>query len=103
MVDLSTVTGFDWDDGNARKNERHGVSMAEAEQVFFIVPLILTVDPQHSHAESRFHALGRTMEGRRLHVTFTLRSDGTAIRVISARDMHRRERVIYEQATKGHP
>ena len=34
MLDLSTIVGFDWDDGNARKNERHGVSMAEAEQVY---------------------------------------------------------------------
>ena len=103
MIDLSSVTGFDWDEGNARKNERHGVSMAEAEQVFFIIPLILAVDPRHSDAESRFHAMGRTAEGRRLHVTFTLRGDSTAIRVISARDMHRKERVTYEQAIKDHP
>ena len=75
MIDLSRVTGFDWDEGNARKNERHGVSMAEAEQVFFIAPVVVVVDPQHSQVESRFHSLGRTAEGRRLHVTFTLRGD----------------------------
>jgi uncharacterized protein len=33
-----------------------------------------------------------------LHISFTLRQSGTWIRVISARDMHRKERVIYEQA-----
>lgn len=35
----------------------------------------------------RFGALGVTDEGRRLHITFTLRTAGTLIRVISARDM----------------
>jgi len=53
---------------------------------------------QHSAREPRFHALGKTAEGRLLHVTFTLRSAGQKIRVISARDMHRKERTIYEQA-----
>jgi len=46
----------------------------------------------------RYHALGRTLEERRLHITFTLREDGLLIRVISARDMHRKERSVYEQA-----
>jgi len=99
MIDLEKITGFDWDSGNARKNERHGVSMAEAEQVFFNAPLLLP-DSEHSHAESRIHALGRTTEGRRLHITFTLRHESELIRVISARDMHRKERAIYEQASK---
>ncbi|MDP1673206.1 MAG: BrnT family toxin [Burkholderiales bacterium] len=49
--------------------------------------------------ESRFHALGKTHEGRTMHVTFTMRQDNTLIRVISARDMHRKERSIYEQAS----
>ncbi len=47
-------------------------------------------------AEPRFHGLGETSAGRRLHLTFTLRFDGTKIRVISARDMHRKERATYE-------
>ena len=73
--------------------------MAEAEQVFFNSPLLLLPYPRHSEAELRFHALGKTNEGRRLHITFTLRDAGRFIRVISARDMHRKERVIYEQAS----
>jgi uncharacterized DUF497 family protein len=99
MADFSKVIGFDWDEGNARKNERHGVSQAEAEQVFFNFPLLVLADPKHSEAESRFHALGHTHDGRRLHLTFTLRNEERLIRVISARDMHRKERVIYEQAS----
>ena len=99
MTDLSKVIGFEWDEGNSRKNDQHGVSMAEAEQVFFNSPLLVLPDPRHSQAERRLHALGKANEGRRLHITFTLRDAGQFIRVISARDMHRKERVIYEQAS----
>ncbi|MBS4095479.1 MAG: BrnT family toxin [Sulfuricella sp.] len=99
MINLNSVTGFEWDTGNARKNEKHGIVTAEAEQVFFNRPLLLLEDMKHSRDEARYHALGHTHDGRLLHVTFTLRGAGTLIRVISARDMHRKERAIYEQAT----
>lgn len=99
MIDLSAVTGFEWDSGNARKNEKHGVSMADAEQVFFNSPLLLLSDPKHSQTERRFHALGKTDQERRLYITFTLRNSDRSLRVISARDMHRKEREIHEQAS----
>ena len=99
MLDLAKIKGFDWDEGNARKNEKHGVSMVEAEQVFFNDPLVVQGDPKHSSHEPRFHALGKSDGNRPLHITFTLRIDGEMLRVISARDMHRKERVIYEKAT----
>ena len=99
MIDLIRIAEFDWDDGNARKSDKHGVSMAEAEQVFFNETLLLIADTKHSQGEHRFHALGKTDEGRTLHITFTLRNTGEKIRVISARDMHRKERTIYEQTT----
>lgn len=98
MIDLTKIAGFDWDAGNARKNDKYGVSMAEAEQVFFNAPLLLLADAKHSQQEARHHALGRTDDGRLLHLAFTLRKAGSLIRVISARDMHRKERAIYEQA-----
>ncbi len=98
MISLSKITGFNWDDGNAQKNDKHGVSMAQAEQVFFNAPLLLLEDTAHSQQESRLHALGKTNDGRAIHITFTLRQNGVLIRVISARDMHRKERAIYEQA-----
>lgn len=97
MIDLTKIAGFDWDAGNARKNDKYGVSMAEAEQVFFNAPLLLA-DAKHSQQEARHHALGRTDDGRLLHLAFTLRKAGSLIRVISARDMHQKERAIYEQA-----
>jgi uncharacterized DUF497 family protein len=97
MISFDNILGFEWDDGNARKNDKHGVTQAEAEQVFLNDPLLVVEDTAHSHKEPRFHALGVTDEGRMLHVTFTLR--GQRLRVISARDMHRKERSIYEKQT----
>jgi len=101
MVDFSSITGFDWDAGNERKSlDKHGVSRKEAEEVFFNEPLLVLQDQAHSEDEPRFHALGLTDERRYVHITFTLRADGKKIRVISARDMHRKERSIYEQSKK---
>ena len=99
MIDLDQIAGFDWDDGNRRKSaDKHDVSQAEAESIFFNDPLIAIGDAKHSETEQRFNALGKTAQNRLLHITFTLRQNGTMIRVISARDMHRRERKAYEQA-----
>lgn len=103
MMDLQKIEGFDWDIGNARKSENHGVTQSEAEQVFFNEPLLMLHDEKHSHTEARFHALGKTNEGRMLHITFTLRVEGTKIRVISARDMHPKERKSYEIQTEIRP
>ncbi|MFT3989265.1 BrnT family toxin [Aestuariivirga sp.] len=98
MIDWGLVTGFDWDTGNARKNaDKHDVSQAEAEQIFFNEPLLAVPDEKHSGSERRIHALGRTDNGRLLHITFTVRERGTKIRVISARDMSRKERTHYDQ------
>jgi len=97
MMDLERIVGFDWDEGNARKNEKHGVAQSESEQVFFDPQLLVVADASHSGGETRFHALGVTIPGRRLHITFTLRINRTRIRVISARDMHRKERQIYDR------
>jgi uncharacterized protein len=101
MIDWQRVSGFDWDAGNARKStDKHGVSQAEAEQLFFNEPLLVLADEKHSANEPRFHALGVTDAGRRLHVTLTLRADGCLLRVISARDMHRKERKVYAEITQ---
>lgn len=87
--------------GNSRKSEeKHGVRQSEAEQIFFNEPLLVLDDSKHSQNEVRYHALGKTDDTRLLHITFTLRGGDTLIRVISARDMQRKERVIYEQFEK---
>lgn len=94
-MSFENVIGFEWDKGNEQKNVKHGVTMAEAEQVFLNEPLVVLDDLKHSDAEPQYHALGKTSEDRLLHVTFTIRVN--RIRVISARDMHRKERSVYEQ------
>ena len=93
---LADCTGFQWDPGNADKNwERHRVSQGECEQAFFHRPLRIARDAAHSQGEPRYAVLGQTAVGRRLTLVITIR--GTLIRVISARDMSRRERRLYER------
>lgn len=100
MLELESATGFQWDAGNAGKHRKHDVTDAEAEQVFFCPDLLVATDVRHSDVEPRFHALGETLSGKKLHVTFTLRAEGALIRVISARAMSRKERTVYERQTE---
>ena len=96
-ADLSDVRGFEWDDANTHKIwDKHGVAPTECEQVCFRRPLVVAADVGRSDDEERYYALGRTDLGRRLFVVFTLR--GERIRVISARDMSRREREVLRRA-----
>ena len=100
MIDFSRVGGFQWDEGNDRKNiDSHGVDQTEAEQVFSNHPILIVDDTAHSQQERRLNAFGIADSGRRLHVTFTMRNEGSLIRIISARDMNRRERERYAQET----
>ncbi len=93
---LEGCVGFDWDDGNLEKNwEFHRASFWEAEEIFFNEPLVIMADREHAKTEPRYFALGQTDSGRFLFVSFTVRR--ALIRVISARDMTRRETRIYEQ------
>jgi hypothetical protein len=90
------IVGFQWDEGNITKNyEKHRVHWTECEEVFFNTPLLVSHDVKHSGKEERFYALGKTNEGRLLFVVFTIRGD--KIRVISARQMNKKERRIYEK------
>lgn len=89
--------GFDWDQSNAIKNwKQHRVTQAECEQIFYNRPLVGGEDSPHSQTEPRYFLLGETDAGRRLFVVFTIRAD--LIQVISARDMNRRERKVFENA-----
>ena len=98
--DLAHCSGFEWDAGNAEKNwELHRVARTESEQPFFNRPVLVTSAERHSSEETRYAALGQTNAGRLLAIVFTIR--GTLISVISARDMSRRERRVYEGARQG--
>ena len=85
---------FNWDEGNFKKNlDKHKVTMQEAEQLFFNTPLFLYDLPFTS--EKRYKALGRSSKNRKLLAIFTLRNN--KIRIISIRDMSRKERSEYER------
>ena len=93
---LSFAEDFEWDEGNIKKNrERHRVSHIECEEIFLNRPIIVKKDEPHSRSEDRYFTLGKTDAGRLLFIVFTLR--GNKIRIISARDMNRKERKIYEE------
>jgi uncharacterized DUF497 family protein len=96
-VILQNYTGFEWDKRNLEKNwNKHKVSYLECEQIFFNCPLLLYDDIKHSKEETRMYILGKTDMERLLFVAFTTRNN--LIRVISARDMNKKEQVIYEKS-----
>lgn len=91
---LPEFVGFDWSGGNGEKNwQRHHVTPSESEQAFFNQPLLVARDDSRKHSENRFYALGHTDTGRELFIVCTMRE--TLIRVISSRDMSRKERKVY--------
>lgn len=89
---------FDWDQGNIGKNLiKHNVTDKESEEPFVSKPLKLNKDAKHSKKEPRFQALGKTNDERLLFLSFTIRNN--RIRIISARDMNKKERGEYEEKT----
>ena len=93
-VSMPEFEGFDWSGGNAEKNwELHAVSPSESEQAFFNRPLLVSDDERHTAREERWYVLGQTDAGRELFIAFTRRRK--LIRVISSRDMSRKERKAY--------
>ncbi len=92
------VSGFDWDDANRIKCQKHGVSIADIELLFAHGPRVAPA-PKHSADEDRLIAVGRTSTGRLLFVAFTMRTkEGRPlIRPVTARYMHAREIAAYEK------
>lgn len=96
MQVLQQFIGFEWDDANRDKNwKKHRVAWWECEEVFFNQPLYVSPDQRHSLKEERYYALGKTTHDRFLFVVFTRRRN--KIRIISARDMHKKERKVYNE------
>jgi uncharacterized DUF497 family protein len=100
MIDFDKIEGFEWDKGNIDKNWIiHQVSNAEAEQVLFNEPLIVSDDERHSsESEKRYSALGKTDNEKKINIIFTIR--GKLIRIISARKMSKKERKVYNEETQ---
>jgi len=94
--EILNCTGFQWDDGNSEKNWiSHQVAKSECEQIFFNQPLVIGNDEKHSKIEKRYYVLGQTDCDRQLYIVCTVRQN--LIRVISARDMSKKEREVYNQ------
>lgn len=101
-LDFSNITGFDWDKGNFQKNWiKHQVAQTEIEELFFNEPLLLFDDKSHSTTEVRWKILGKTNSNRHVLVIFTIRNQ--KIRPISARDMSKKEKMLYEESTQSNP
>ena len=88
---------FEWDKGNADKNLRkHNVTNKETEELFLNRPLKIFEDAKHSVEEQRFVVYGVTNLGRKLTLVFTIRRQ--KIRIISARNQNKKERITYEKS-----
>lgn len=99
MILLPDPVEFEWDSGNQNKNwAKHGVTVKEAEEVFINRPLLLLDDTRHSKEEKRYNVLGRSNINRKLFLTITIRHN--FVRIISARDMSKKERRTYAEAEK---
>ena len=97
MKAVREVFEFDWDKGNTKKNQKHNVADKEAEEVFFDENKFIYKDKLHSKHEERFVVLGMTEKDRLLYVVFTKR--GKKVRIISARNINKKEVELYEKAT----
>ena len=95
MRALKGVLEFEWDVGNKGKNKKHGVEDSESEEAFFDEKKIILKDALHSANEPRFILLGQTKKNRLLFIVFTRR--GKKLRIISARDVNKKEKYLYEK------
>jgi hypothetical protein len=87
---------FEWDENKAAINlSKHGVAFDEAKTVFDDPLYIDFYDPDHSYDEHRYIIIGQSQRGRLLIVSYTERENVT--RLISAREVTRREREAYEE------
>jgi hypothetical protein len=96
MIKVKEPIKFQWDKGNKDKNwERHKVANRECEEIFFDKNKRIFKDNLHSKKEERFILLGKTKRGRLLYTVFTIRNK--KIRIISARDINKKEKHLYEK------
>ena len=98
MIIVPQPLVFEWDDANRIKNvKKHNATNEECEEIFFDPRKKIAKDILHSRYEDRYILIGETKKGRILFIVFTIRK--TNVRVISARDLNRKERILYEKET----
>ena len=95
MVNQVEIIEFEWNKGNRNKNlKMHGVNDEECEEIFFDPKKKILKDTLHSINEKRYILIGKTKLKRLLFLIFTIRKN--KIRVISARDLNKKEKQLYE-------
>tara|TARA_Y100000310_G_scaffold333529_1_gene411268 strand:+ start:1325 stop:1612 length:288 start_codon:yes stop_codon:yes gene_type:complete len=95
MQKLGKTKKFTWDRWNKDKNwAKHKVTNQECEELFFDESKKILKDVLHSKNEDRYILIGKTKLNRLLFLVFTIRRN--KIRVISARDLNRKEKKFYE-------
>lgn len=98
MLTIKEPAEFIWDKGNIDKSWiKHRVTNRECEEIFFDKNKKIYKDKPHSLKEDRFILLGKTKKGRLLYIVFTVRRK--RIRIISARNLNRKERRLYNEET----
>ena len=97
MKIIAEVIEFEWDEGNIGKNKKHKVEDPESEESFFDTGKRIFKDDLHSANEKRHRIIGKTKRGRLLFIVFTKRKK--KIRIISARDINKKENYLYEETT----
>ena len=100
MQDLKDIVlqteGFEWNKWNIEKNLiKHNVTSRECEEVFLNRPFLKSIPITEGRREQRAYAFGMTDRNRKITIVFTIKNN--KIRVVSARDMSRKERRIYDE------
>jgi uncharacterized protein len=89
---------FEWDEIKNRSNyKKHGIWFEEAQTIWADSESVEFFDPEHSSNEKRFIRIGHSMKGRVLLVVFCERTEGSTIRIISARKATTQEMRAYEK------
>ncbi len=91
---------FEWNNKKSEINlSKHGISFDEAMTVFYDPLYVDFFDPDHSEEEHRYIIIGHSQQGHLLIVSYTEREN--VIRLISARETTRKERLAYEEGKFG--
>lgn len=89
------ITDIIWKERFVEKfSSKHGVSVAEAEEVFYSTPVVRRMVKGRIRGEDVYSALAQISSGRYL-VVFFIKKKHSMILPISARDMDTSERNYY--------
>jgi len=90
---------FEWDPNKDASNcMKHGISFEDAKDAFCDTYAVDLPDKRFDYGEDRYNLIGM-VEGRLLHVSYTMRKD--VIRIISAKGAEPHEQRKYYRGQMG--